>query len=169
MTALEPGILADRVLGAGVDEPEALEAELTTDGPEERDALLARLDQCRLDSRVDEEKGKTGDSSPGADVHQTKGAGRELRQEQERVDEEPMDDPAGVLEPREVVHPVPFHEQLQVPSEALPILRGGGTTSEERNRREQLVERVGGGPLAGHAFFAARAGVFAAFAVSRFI
>ena len=80
-----------------------------------------------------------------------------------------MHDPAWVLESREVVHAVPLDEQLQVSREPLSVLRRGGTTGEEGNRREQLVERIARGPLAGHAFFAARAGAFAAFAVPRSI
>ena len=35
------------------------------------------------DPTVDQLKWEAGDSSPGADIHQAKGSGRELRQEQE--------------------------------------------------------------------------------------
>src|SRR5262249_55396558 len=106
----ELAILSDRILRTGIDELEALEPQLTADGPEERDALLPGFHQRGFDPRIDQVKREAGDSGPGTDVDQAQRPGRELREEQQRIDEEPMHDPAGVLEPRQVVHPVPLNE-----------------------------------------------------------
>jgi hypothetical protein len=160
-------LLPDRILRAGLHEPNLIEPELTADRSEEREALSPYLHECGLDSGVDQVERKTRDAGARADVDQAKGAGRKLGEKQKRVQEESADDAARVLEPGQIMHTIPFHEQLEIPSELPPVVHCGGAPGEDGDRREQILERIARGPPTGHAFFAARAGAFAAFAVPR--
>ena len=160
-------LLPDRILRTGVHEPNLIEPKLTADGSEEGEALSPYLHERGLDSGVDQVEREPRDAGARADVDQAKGAGRKLGEKQKGVQEESADDAGRVLEPGQIMHTIPFHEQLEIPSEPPPVVRRGGAPGEDGDRREQILERIARGPPTGHAFFAARAGAFAAFAVPR--
>jgi hypothetical protein len=140
------------------------QSQLPSHSRKKRDSLPAGLEKGDADFRLEEVEGKPRYAGARADVEEANGPRWELRQEEQGVEEEPTHDLARLLVAREVVYPIPFEEEGQVAREALPVLGGGGAAREDGNRGEELGERIGGGPLAGHAFFVARAGTLAGLA-----